>query len=503
MFSKIYIDDYCNFNDFTIDFSNDKNNNNINLSILVGKNGSGKSTFLDALFEIGKYNLKTTYKEKLSPDFKYKINIGEEILCSNIDSTLQEIKEKEDYLWDKVIRLYTGNTGRSGTKFKLNGDKDKYDQLCIDLSFNDTKWVLLAIFLSNNWYSYSTGERNYWKDVQALILGGNPDNECSEIIKPKMFWIETNRLLEFNSKYTNPETEQFKAFLKTFAIPDPEFSVFVDEGRRSRHFWNVNYNKIKDNKISVINLLSNILILQTSSVPKEAYDFGIGDLGSLLFWDTGFLYTKIQSCKKLKVENACTNEKNCIDCIESKNKEKLFTDQTLSDGELGFLTRFALLMAIKDAKDSKYLILLDEPETHFNEYWKTWFLYLLTEVLKGTNHDIFIATHSAMLVTDAKPEEIHRLENRESGVIHYPVPINTYGANIVDIGKSLFQMESDIGERSKKDIEKALKGKDKKPLERLLKEVGPGEWRWRIRSKLKELEKRDNGVNYKCKLDER
>lgn len=489
MFSRIYIDDYCNFNDFTIDFLNDKKNSGPNLNILVGKNGSGKSTFLDALFEIGKYNLKTTYKKNLSPDFKYKINIGEQILCSNIDSNLQEIEEKENCLWDKVIRLYTGNTGRSGTKFKLKDDQNKYNQLCIDLSFNDTKWVLLAIFLSNKWYTYSKDERNYWKDVQALILGGNPDNECTEIIKPKMFWIETNRLNDLNSKNLNDETKQFKTFLNEFSIPEPKFSVVIDEGIKSRHFWEVNYNSSQNEEISVVNLLSNILALRTSFIPDEAYDYGIGDLGSLFLWDTGFLYTKIQSCKKAVEENLCTNDKNCINCTESKDKDKLFSDQTLSDGELGFLTRFALLMAIKDAKDSKYLILLDEPETHFNEYWKTWFLYLLTEVLKGTDHDIFIATHSAMLVTDAKPEEIHRLENRESGIIHYPVPISTYGANIVDIGKSLFQMESDIGERSKKDIGKALKGKDKKPLERLLKEVGPGEWRWKIRARLKEINK--------------
>jgi len=41
MFSEIFIDDYCNFNRFKIDFPNYKNVQKPNLNILVGRNGSG------------------------------------------------------------------------------------------------------------------------------------------------------------------------------------------------------------------------------------------------------------------------------------------------------------------------------------------------------------------------------------------------------------------------------------------------------------------------------
>ena len=44
------------------------------------------------------------------------------------------------------------------------------------------------------------------------------------------------------------------------------------------------------------------------------------------------------------------------------------------------------------------LIMLDEPETHFNEHWKRYFLKLLCDVLAKKNADVFVATHSAMLV---------------------------------------------------------------------------------------------------------
>ena len=68
-------------------------------------------------------------------------------------------------------------------------------------------------------------------------------------------------------------------------------------------------------------------------------------------------------------------------------------------------------------------------------------------------------------------------------------------------------MESDIGERVKNEIKAALKGvkeikdkendeerisiKDQKEkLNQLLKQVGPGEWRWRIRSKINQIEQK-------------
>jgi len=85
----------------------------------------------------------------------------------------------------------------------------------------------------------------------------------------------------------------------------------------------------------------------------------------------------------------------------------------------------------------------------------------------------------------------------------------SFGAYIVDIGKVLFQMESDIGERSKQDLENLLNGIDpethkefknnskyKQALQNKLRNVGPGEWRWRIRSKINQLEKADLCCNF-------
>ena len=182
----------------------------------------------------------------------------------------------------------------------------------------------------------------------------------------------------------------------------------------------------------------------------------------------------------------------CGFLYELNGKDETFEEQFLSDGENGFMSRYALLYLISKTTNEKFLILLDEPETHFNEHWKRYFLKLLCDVLAQKDTDVFVATHSAMLVSDVKKHELHRFELNDNEIISNDCLLNSYGANIIDIGQILFKMEGNIGERAKDEIEKLLNSNSKKDIEkieRLLSEVGPGEYRWRLRAKLLELKK--------------
>ena len=182
----------------------------------------------------------------------------------------------------------------------------------------------------------------------------------------------------------------------------------------------------------------------------------------------------------------------CGFLYELNGKDETFEEQFLSDGENGFMSRYALLFLISKTTNEKFLILLDEPETHFNEHWKRYFLKLLCDVLAKKNADVFVATHSAMLVSDVKKHELHRFELNDNEIVSNDYLLNSYGANIIDIGQILFKMEGNIGERAKDEIENLLNSnseKDIAKIKKLLEEVGPGEYRWRLRAKLLELKK--------------
>lgn len=469
MFNELYINDYCNFNTFRMIFPDKKIQDCANLNLIVGKNGSGKSSLLDALFEIGEYNLKDNIQQIDNTRFEYKILKDNKIINSNVEIKCSEVlskEEKSSYLWDAVIRLHTGHTARQYYSHRAN---------IYSLTTNTIKWALLAYIASGIWNHLEKypEDKLLWEKLQDIIFGKNNH------IEPQIIWLDIKKEHNYD--------EIDKSVIRD--IREPDSSMYIGN-KVTRYFWNLENpiiiepfaTSIKQDKINPLPLLATFL--------NKMDPIKISNDMNGKFVDTGFLYTQGES-------------------------DKLYPDSFLSDGEHGFFTRFALLMLLKEENlnfDKHYLILLDEPETHFNENWKTSFLNLVCKVFEKTNHDIFIATHSAMLVTDAKEDEIHRLENLPSGIIHYPVPIKTYGANIIDISRALFQMESDIGERSKQDIENLINGIDpetekkfkncieyKKALQNKLKEVGPGEWRWKIRSKINQLEKADSCCNFNPK----
>src|SRR5207247_651741 len=61
----------------------------------------------------------------------------------------------------------------------------------------------------------------------------------------------------------------------------------------------------------------------------------------------------------------------------------------LSDGEQSFLGRMCLFSLLGKTES---LILLDEPEVHFNDYWKRQIVALIDKVLRGRTSHALITT---------------------------------------------------------------------------------------------------------------
>ena len=76
----------------------------------------------------------------------------------------------------------------------------------------------------------------------------------------------------------------------------------------------------------------------------------------------------------------------------------------LSDGERMFLGRIALFYLLKGQDNA--LLILDEPETHFNDIWKRRLVDILDGALGDLASDVIISTHSSIALTDVFAEEI-------------------------------------------------------------------------------------------------
>lgn len=165
----------------------------------------------------------------------------------------------------------------------------------------------------------------------------------------------------------------------------------------------------------------------------------------------------------------------------------------LSDGEQSFLGRLCLFTLLGTTES---LILLDEPEVHFNDYWKRQIVYLLDAALTGRHSHVLITTHSSITLTDVPREDIvvlNRGPNFTSLASRPGMP--TFAADPSDIMVHVFGAPVAAGAQSVARIEQALKetpGQDpeerRKELQKLVEIVGPGYWSYRIRHELLGME---------------
>ncbi len=164
----------------------------------------------------------------------------------------------------------------------------------------------------------------------------------------------------------------------------------------------------------------------------------------------------------------------------------------LSDGEQVFLGRMALFHLMTGQEDT--LILLDEPETHFNDKWKREIVGIIDEVLHDTANAIIISTHSSITLTDVFNDEIVLFEKQDGEARRIEIASTTFGADPSEVMIRLFGVPDSVGQRAMKWLEQRIEegywqGKPKEELIELIKKIGPGFYRSELRAILKRLEK--------------
>jgi energy-coupling factor transporter ATP-binding protein EcfA2 len=174
-------------------------------------------------------------------------------------------------------------------------------------------------------------------------------------------------------------------------------------------------------------------LLRELSVSEKGDEFAAFEaLQKILFWQRkGYLKTKDIRIvlRKLDVEDPIPLE-------------------TLSDGERMFLGRMALMNLIGGTKNA--LVILDEPETHFNDYWKREIVDIIDDNLEHKTNDVLITTHSSIAITDAFDREITLLrKNYENSDIYAVNPVPpTFGASPTEVLRDIFTGRRSVGERA-------------------------------------------------------
>lgn len=142
--------------------------------------------------------------------------------------------------------------------------------------------------------------------------------------------------------------------------------------------------------------------------------------------------------------------------FRKRNVDDLLLFDWLSDGERMFLGRMALFHLLKGYDDA--LLLLDEPETHFNDVWKREIVDIIDESIGEQASEVLITTHSSIALTDAFSEEMTVfVKNPETGrVFAEPAPVNSFGALPGEILRNVFGSQGTVGKRAADLLELVL-----------------------------------------------
>jgi predicted ATPase len=129
-----------------------------------------------------------------------------------------------------------------------------------------------------------------------------------------------------------------------------------------------------------------------------------------------------------------------------------------SDGEAQLIQ---ILAAARIFRDEQTLFLFDEPETHLNPSWRTYFHQHLAQANKVDNMwtqstQTILSTHSPFMISSLKKSEVYRFE-RDDGFIRMNRAENqTYGASFDVLIKEYFNLKSLISQTVVEDIKANL-----------------------------------------------
>lgn len=187
---------------------------------------------------------------------------------------------------------------------------------------------------------------------------------------------------------------------------------------------------------------------------------------------------------------------HCPEAADGEPDDVIVTYDQLSDGEQMLLGRMGLLFLLRGQDGS--LLLLDEPETHFNDVWKREIVDMIDMgLLNSTDANVIVATHTSIALTDAFAAEVTVLDKTEGHTTARGVTGGLFGTDPGEVNMNLFRADSSIGSRSVEILDRMLKTEWKgreNELDEILKVLGSSFHRAELRAILKKLRANNDGA---------
>lgn len=457
----ININEAGRLHDFKLEFVQPKirHFNNANLNILVGENGTGKTTILKFISKVFSQPITNAFS------LSYDIGINGSIHEVNYpQDTYENFFNIESYPKKIIVSTYSPFEQFDGIQKSHN----RYTEYC---------------------YVGAMSTKNTYGSTASLSTA------CMPI------------LTTFYHPYQK-KSAAIKDLLREIGITSPPFvelrpKSLLNQRERTR---NRTYNDI--GRQEVFDLIEKIYSfsryrftvsnkrLVPSDLIAEYYIGGwaswLEDVRTLMLMTDG--YSPIQTL-----------------WFQTDETSAPFPMKQLSSGQLSLFFRFFRMLEVMDDNS---IILIDEPETHLHPRWAQKYINLIYNVFGEFNTHFIIATHSPFIAADVPKEYIVGLkETPEGKVEQYSVQDKTMGSDPKEILQEVFHLTKFIGPFALELVNKIhklldqygdlqLKNVDSEEATNLLikakslyNELGESHEKYKIFLKLSTLEKRKDIEN--------
>jgi restriction system-associated AAA family ATPase len=406
-------------------------------------------------------------------------------LIPKTDLREPQAAEGKTYLPDIIVGYSSGENEILSLPFRksrlINFDKYKEDFLkgykyeepensLIYIDNNMSQAVLLACLLYENEKTLIplkeelgiTGLRSFRMNLNDHIL--HYDRELQS--KYPVFW-HINEIIENLKKCASSWQVFNEVILSDGKIIDSVLILdfFVDEKTKQefRKYFSTSFDLFRFFQV-LYELNSNVI---SESIKEEVYK-------SKGFYTDG------------KLPNGSPDENVfyfldylILKDIEGEGELKPLLLREFSDGEHQFLHTMGICLMLKDRKS---ILLLDEPETHFNPSWRAKFIKILDDSIQAGNNkeyengsfnvhllkDILLTSHSPFIISDCMSDNVVLFKKGADGKIitktAKELDFNTYGASVDLILQEIFEMSHSISEHALEEIRVLLRKRTVEPI---------------------------------------
>ncbi|PGL47819.1 hypothetical protein CN922_21905 [Bacillus cereus] len=484
MFIKtIRIGKYKKLNNFSLEFQRNINkidDSNFNLSVLIGENGTAKTTILQAIANV--FSNSNEKKKMLDYFIKYEVNGNNYRL--DTDNTEVELPSK------LVISSFTPVER-------------------VYMRAKESKYTLCPIIYSE--MGISKLKSIIGKYVLENVRNINKMNEIVEYIgyRPNRYF------LEFNQRTTSPETVTL--FIKNLFYG--KFDDILDDILINLNL-NVNLddlileyecdlNILNDNRsrnklIDYVKRFEHFKIEELDNVyTRSRYrsKFSFFDL-ERVYLEYIYILLKMQMFSKKYNQRRDTNYKSKTQRLVSESElsyyfgglsqferdilildkfdKSVFNDIwfeatdtidliPLSFWSSGELSLFLRLVELADSVTENSIILIDEPETHLHPKWIRNYIAILKSIIGKVNCHVIIATHAPLIVSDIPKESIVMLKKEGHMIQQSEIYEETIGLEYEEVLKRIFQVDTNRGLVLKNYESKILESIEKDDLETVVR----------------------------------